>query len=254
MLSPDAPLAIVAALAPELALLEEQLADRRDSAVLGVALIRGVLRGAPVVLAHIGVGKVNAALALALLLEHAAPAAVICCGVAGGVHPGLRPGDVVVGAQVAHHDYGFMSRQRFEIRATLSIYTRERNPLFFPADRALLALAERAAGRVALADALPGAFERAPAVRQGVIASGDMLAACGVKKAELRAQLGADACEMEGAAVAQVCYQCGVPSLVVRGISDTGENPEQDWEAYIAMAAHNAAALTAEIAALYGAP
>jgi adenosylhomocysteine nucleosidase len=250
--SNEAPLAIVAAMVPELALFEAELEDRQDRTVLGVVLSHGLLRGTPVVLAHIGVGKVNAALAMALLLAHAAPAAVICCGVAGGVHSDLRPGDVVVGAEVAQYDYGYLSRQGFEVRATLSLYTRERNPLFLPADLALLGLAARAAQRVVLADVIPSAFARGPLVRQGVIVTGDTLAAYAAKKAELREQLRADACEMEGAAVAQVCYQRAVPFLVVRGISDTSESVEQDWATYIAVAAQNAALLTAEIAALYG--
>ncbi|MFN8096609.1 MAG: hypothetical protein U0599_31080, partial [Vicinamibacteria bacterium] len=52
------------------------------------------------------------------------------------------------------------------------------------------------------------------------------------------------ACEMEGAAVAQVCRELGVPVLVVRGLSDraAGDAPEEARR-HLGVAARNAAAL-----------
>ena len=55
-------------------------------------------------------------------------------------------------------------------------------------------------------------------MRFGTIATGDSFIGAVAKKTQLRRDFGAHACEMEGAAVAQVCRELGVPFLVVRGL------------------------------------
>ncbi|NIM71364.1 MAG: 5'-methylthioadenosine/adenosylhomocysteine nucleosidase, partial [Xanthomonadales bacterium] len=69
---------------------------------------------------------------------------------------------------------------------------------------------------------------RAPRVRKGIIATGDVFVASPTKSAELRESLGADAVEMEGGAVAQVCWQHDVPCLIVRSISDKADEAAEE--------------------------
>jgi adenosylhomocysteine nucleosidase len=63
-----------------------------------------------------------------------------------------------------------------------------------------------------------------PRVHRGLIVSGDQFVASATAVDLLRAGLpDALAVEMEGAAIAQVCYEYGVPCAVVRTISDTAD-------------------------------
>ena len=56
----------------------------------------------------------------------------------------------------------------------------------------------------------------------------------------MRERLHADAVEMEGAAVAQICWQQNVPCLIIRCLSDSAEeNAEQEMELFLKIAANN---------------
>ena len=68
------------------------------------------------------------------------------------------------------------------------------------------------------------------------------------KKTNLHKNLGADAVEMEGAAVTQICWQHNVPCLVIRSLSDNaGANASEDFRKYYKIAARNSAALVTRI-------
>ena len=66
---------------------------------------------------------------------------------------------------------------------------------------------------------------REPRVHRGLIISGDQFVASAAGVQALREALpDALAVEMEGAAIAQVCHEYGVPCAVVRTISDTADD------------------------------
>jgi len=112
----------------------------------------------------------------------------------------------------------------------------------------LLSVAEAAAKEVAL-DKIPTTQgERLPRVRRGVIVAGDVFVVSQTKNAELRKNFGADAVEMEGAAVAQVCWQQNVSCLVIRCISDKADvMANKDFQEFVHAAAGNSAKLTLAI-------
>ena len=62
---------------------------------------------------------------------------------------------------------------------------------------------------------------RTPRVVKVVIVTGDAFVASAAKKDALRKEFKADATEMEGAAVAQICWQRRVPSPILRSLSDS---------------------------------
>jgi adenosylhomocysteine nucleosidase len=70
----------------------------------------------------------------------------------------------------------------------------------------------------------------------------------------LRRTLNGSAVEMEGAAVAQVCVQLGVPILVIRSITDAADaGASANYERFLESSARNAAKLTlATIRKLHG--
>ena len=57
----------------------------------------------------------------------------------------------------------------------------------------------------------------------GTVASGDQFIADRAVKNRIRDCFGASACEMEGAAIAHVCYVGGVDCAVIRTISDNAD-------------------------------
>jgi adenosylhomocysteine nucleosidase len=78
-------------------------------------------------------------------------------------------------------------------------------------------------------------------VETGIIASGDRFIAQDSEKSFIRDTFSAIACEMEGAAVGQVCYVNHVPCCVMRAISDGGdEDAKMDYPTFAKMAAERA--------------
>jgi adenosylhomocysteine nucleosidase len=204
MTSSGRPIAILGAMPEEISALLESLEDRSDSSVGGFEVHAGRLEGTAVLLAHCGVGKVNAAaLTQVLMLQDAR--ALIFTGVAGAVDPTLAIGDIVVSLDAIQHD----------VDVTALDYEPGRvpgEPLAWQADGALVKAAVGAAADLSEARVVTGR-----------IASGDRFVADPSCTARLRELFDAACVEMEGGAVAQVCSRAGVPFVIIRSISDSAD-------------------------------
>jgi adenosylhomocysteine nucleosidase len=122
----------------EIERLGQQLTDKTEMTVQEIRFTTGSLKDRRVVLAHSGMGKVNAAMAATLLVDQFQPTHVLFTGIAGGLNPDLRPGDVVIGAKTAYHDYGEWTPGGFRVGRTVDPFAGKPNPLFFrcgPASR-----------------------------------------------------------------------------------------------------------------------
>ncbi|MHC4111979.1 MAG: 5'-methylthioadenosine/adenosylhomocysteine nucleosidase [Planctomycetota bacterium] len=246
-------IAILGAFNKEIIMIEEQLTDKHEQPIEGMRFVTGRLYGKSVVVAWTGIGKVNAAMTTTLLIEHFSPAQVIFSGIAGGVNPKLAPGDIVIAAETAHHDMGILREDGFYNRGVINPLDGIRNPVYLLADERLLKLAEKAAEQVELEKIKTTVGERSPRIIKGVVVTGDVFVASPEKGAELREKLNADAVEMEGAAVAQICYQRQIPHLVVRSISDKADKTARmDSMMFQEMAAKNSSTLIAKITELLG--
>src|SRR5215475_11372061 len=177
---------ILGAMTLEVETLGQELTDKQERTIQGIRFTTGSLKDRRVVLAHSGIGKVNAAMAATLLVEQFQPTHVLFTGIAGGVNPDLRPGDVVIGARTAYHDYGEYTPEGFRVSPTVHPLTGKPNPLFFAADADLLGAAEKAAANLKLAPVKTGTGARTPRVVTGVIVTGDAFVASPVKKEALR--------------------------------------------------------------------
>lgn len=245
--------AILGALEKEITLLEGQLTAQRQQRIEGIRFVNGNLNGRSVVIAWTGVGKVNAAMTTTLLLEHFRPSEVIFTGIAGGVNPQLQAGDIVIARKTAQHDLGVMWPDGFINKGVKNPLDGWENPVFFPADERLLKLARAAAEQVELQTIETNTGPRTPRIVTGIIVSGDVFVASPDKCIELRNKLEADAVEMEGAAVAQICYQRQIGYIVIRSISDMAdEGAVLDKQIFYMLAAKNSAGLVAEIVRLLG--
>ncbi len=245
---PSIRLAVLGAFDQEVALLDKMLTDAQSRRIEGIEFVSGRVGNQPVVIAWTGVGKVNAAMVTTLLIEHFKPAQVVFTGIAGAVDPNLEPGDIVIAGQTAYHDMGSWWPEGIEPGGVKNRLTGETNPVFFPADPNLLAAAERAGRETTFDPIAHRNGSRPPKVVVGTIVTGDTFVSSKDKCAELAEKLNADAVEMEGAAVAQVCYQRGIGCVVIRSIADKAdEGAVVDKQKFYAMAAKNSATLVAAI-------
>lgn len=249
---PNSLLALVGSMAFEVEVFERQLENTTERIIEGVRFVTGNLFRQPVVLLCTGGGKLNAGVTVTLLIEHFKPRAVIFTGVAGAVNTKLILGDVVVGKTTLYHDFGEITSTRFIPWQTWQAGTGNRNPICFDADETLLSLANAAIERIKLTSVTNGKGSRQPKIIKGVIVTGDVFCSSLAKKVELHNNLNADAVEMDGAAVAQVCLNRGVGCLVIRGISDaTEENAQEEYDRYCKLAMSNAADITLYIVKAY---
>lgn len=244
-------LAIVGALPVEISLVVETLTDA-SARVFGRRTFHvGVFHGAETVAVFSGWGKVAAAATVTQLIASFPITQVVFSGVAGSVRHGLSIGDVVIGTGLLQHDMD-----------ASPIFPRYEVPLLgkflFAPDpelrEALMRAAERFVQRdlhsVVAKSELDFFRVHSPRVTGGVIASGDKFFASAAEVAALRERLPEIACvEMEGAAVAQVCEEYGMPFGIVRTLSDSAdENSPHDFPRFAReVARHYSAGILARL-------
>lgn len=233
---------ILGAFGEEIKYLLTQVQQQKETVIQQVHFTEGILQGKKVVIAQTGIGKVNAAITTTLMLEHFQPRAIIFTGIAGGVNPTLQPGDLVIGTRVAYHDYGAIVPDSIIRKPTRNPFTLAENPLYFTCDSALVTNARIIGNSIALEKISRSTGEQAPRIITGTIVTGDVFVASGKAAGDLAQQLQADATEMEGAAVAQVCWQQKTPFIVIRSMSDNANNnAHTDVAAFYKIAARNSA-------------
>lgn len=235
-------LAILSALPEEQDGIAAQLLSPTTTAHAARHYTSGLLHGLPVVLVLSGVGKVAAASTATALIERFGVRRIVFTGVAGGLGDGVQVGDVVVGQQFAQHDMD-----------ASPIFPRYQVPssgrTLFEGDAALTdALAQAVAQCLASPEAAvwaAGLGLPAPRMHRGLIASGDRFVCSAGEAARLRSGMQAAgmeplAVEMEGAAVAQVCADYGVPFAAMRSISDRADdNAHLDFPLFVQRIARN---------------
>jgi adenosylhomocysteine nucleosidase len=222
MSSPPLRLGIVSALQQEQSGLIEAM-EHAQSVHRGMrSYTLGRLGGLDVVCVLSRIGKVAAAATVATLIERFGVTHLIFTGVAGAASDIVQVGDIVIAESLVQHDMDASPLfPRFEIPLTgQSRFATDRYLTEALADAARQFLEQDAAVAVTAADRHHFRLS-APAIRRGLIASGDEFIHSRNRLSVLRAQLeDVLAVEMEGAAVAQVCFEFGVPYAIVRTISD----------------------------------
>lgn len=161
-----------------------------------------------------GIGKVNAAIGAQTMINVFAPELIINTGVAGGTGAGAGVMDVVIGERIAYHDVWCGPGTQWGQAAGC--------PQYFTSVKRLVYLP---------------VFDKDSTVKRGLIVSGDIFVSK-AEEVERFKQLYPDvmACDMESAAIAQVCYLRKVPFFCMRVISDTPgssnniEQYENFWE------------------------
>ena len=238
---------ILCAIPEELEHLSSVLDGRETVALAGKTFVCGRLDGHEVVLVGAGIGKVNTALTSTLLVHHFSSRLIIFSGVAGGLDPSLRIGDVVIADLTMQHDAGWIADER------IHTYQAGHVPFFNPTDRlgyaVPAALIERVRGSLDGLELPPlskgaGGDGSAPSIVYGSILSGDQFLNCERTRVRLFNELGGKAIEMEGGALGQVCEAFGIPFLDIRSLSDlAGPESRHDFASFV----HEVAASSATI-------
>ena len=242
---------IMGAMPAEVELLLGDMVAVSETDIAGRTFHTGGLYGSDAVVVFSRIGKVASASTATILLSEFDVDAVVFAGVAGAVSKELDIGDVVVATELIQHDLD--ARPLFE---------RFEAPLLgktvLPVDRDLTSALSQAArefvgtGLVAEAgqDALDEFGIQRPKVTEGLVASGDQFIADAARSDRLREMLPAVECvEMEGAAVAQVCFEHEAPLAIVRVVSDRADHQAHfDFSAFVgSVASHYTRGIVREL-------
>jgi adenosylhomocysteine nucleosidase len=173
---------ILGAMAEEIKPIEEKFSNPKEYVIEQFRFAAGEIYGKSIVMARMGVGKVNASIISTLLVEHFKPSRVILTGFAGGINPDLLFGDIVIAENVAQHDLGILRKNKFELSGFKNPLDGQRSPIFYPADTEMLAQAEVGAEEIKLEKFRINEIDRIPKIVKGIIVTGGTLVFFNVKK------------------------------------------------------------------------
>ena len=223
-----ADIGIIGAMQIEVEALSNAMENTETETVGNMTFVYGTLKGKKVVCAKCGIGKVFAAMCAQTMILKYAPDCIVNSGVAGTLSPSLSIGQIALAEQVVQHDM-----DTSPIGDPVGLISGI-NIIYIPADPAVTNALAAAVCSLGV-----------PYMR-GTVASGDQFICHTADKDRIRSAFETTdkpviACEMEGAAIGQVCYVNKVPYGILRAISDGGdENAFADYPTFLAAAAETA--------------
>ncbi len=212
-----APVLVTAATHQELDYLVRAIAPGRADVLLPHEVHSGVINGVPVLLALTGIGKVNAASSLTLLVERHRPRLVINTGCAGAYDgSGLGVGDLVVASAEVYGDDGVLTPAGWEPLDFIGIPLLERKGRRYFNEFPLSFSASEKAMQLAAALGIP--------LKRGRFVTVSTCSGTMSRGRELAGRFDALCENMEGAAAAHVLLMYGIDCLELRGISNLVED------------------------------
>lgn len=197
-------IAILGAMREEIEPILEAAGDYESQEHAGNVFYTCSYAGRELVIAYSKIGKVFSAITASVMIERFGAEVLLFSGVAGGISKELRIGDLIMASSLCQHDvditafghpYGFIPEGSVMIES----------------DPELRSLASEVA------------VDQGIELYEGIIATGDQFVASSERKTWIADTFGADALEMEGASVACVCHNFGIPFFVLRAISDSAD-------------------------------
>lgn len=195
---------ILAAMQEEMQEIENIMTEKENQKIYELNFIIGKINSTEVVLVEAGIGKANASRTTQILIDNFEIDAIINVGTAGSANDELEIGDIVIGEKVVQHDFditafghpkGFISNVGQYIESDSTLIEKMKQTISKMNDNEFK-------------------------IKIGTIASGDIFCTELKMKEKIRTKFNADAIEMEGAAIAQVCKLDNVPFIIIRSISD----------------------------------
>lgn len=195
---------IIAAKQEEMQEIEKIMEEKQSQKIYELNFITGKINNTEIVLVKSGVGKVNAARTTQILIDKLNIDAIINVGSAGSSNDELDIGDIVIGGKLVQHDFDATAFGR--PKGYISNVGQ-----YMESDSTLIKKIEQTISKMQ---------DKEFKIKIGTIASGDIFCTELKMKEKIRSKFNADAIEMEGAAIAQVCKLDNIPFLIIRSISD----------------------------------
>jgi len=213
-------LGIIGAMDIETAHIKEKMDVFSKSTIGGRIFYEGSVEGVSVVVVTCGIGKVNAAMTTQILISLYNVKSVIMTGVAGGLGPNLKYGDLVIAEDVVQHDYTRIYDDSMEPgRIKVMKKGKGSNVKSFPCDKKLQRQLLSAAESIDFSGRTPLSGDD-PTLWSGRIVSGDQFIGSSKMHQWLIEHFDPLAVDMETAAVGHVCLSFHIPFAAIRGISD----------------------------------
>jgi len=217
------PIAILSSIPDELSLLRAKIDNPKRLSITGKIAYRGRLSSHNVILMNTGVGKVNAAHSVTILMERLPLNFVILCGV-GGAYPdsGLETGDIAIASKEIYGDEGVFASLKGMREIGFPLLRKGRKEYFneFTLDRCLIKKAM-----------LSGQSLRHMNIHKGPFITLSSVSGSYKRAIELKRRFNAICENMEGAAIAHVCAIYKTPMLEIRGISNmAGIRDKKRWD------------------------
>lgn len=206
---------IIFALKEELNELLKILTLKKETKKYDLTFYECTLDNKEIILVESGMGKVNSARAAQVLIDIMNVNYILNVGVAGSLDSNLKVCDIVVGEKLVQYDYDVepLGYKKSEIPG-IGVYINS--------DEYLLKLSKD--------------IETETNTYFGIIASGDKFITDEEMSKKIASEYNAICCEMEGAAISQVCYLSKVPFIVIRAISDSiNGNNELSFEEFLSI-------------------
>ena len=201
---------IIAAMQKEMQEIKNLMNNIEEHKIYELIFIKGKINNVDVVLVEAGIGKVNAARTTQILIDNFEIDAIINVGSAGSANDELDIGDIVIGENLIQHDFDITAfgHPKGHI-SNIGQFVKSNDILIERMKQTISEIEDEK-------------FK----IKIGIIASGDIFCTETKMKDKIRTKFNADAIEMEGAAIAQVCKLDNMPFVVIRSISDkpNGEN------------------------------
>lgn len=214
---------LITAMEEELDIILRELTNVKKEVVSRNTIYKGYLGDKEIVAVVCGIGKVNAAVSTQILIREYNITSVINVGVAGALRDDIKIGNIVIGDNLVQHDvdatiFGDKHGQVPRL-----------NTFDFKADKNLVDLAKRVS---------EDNVENKTYV--GRIVTGDQFLTSKEKVDWLVKEFGALAADMESGSIAQTCYLNNIPFLIIRTISDRGDDTSHiDYENFKEKAIEN---------------
>lgn len=206
---------IIFAMDEELRELKKYIKITKSYNIFDLKIYEGTINNNICILVESGVGKVNAARCTQILIDKLETDYIFNIGVAGGISDNLIVGDVILGEKLVQHDFDItaFNHEKGYIPNT---------GVYINSNDYLLNLSEEVLSKNNIK------------YHKGIVASGDIFCTDYMMSKKINNKFNALCVEMEGAAIAQVCYLSKVPFLIIRSISDVPNNENvKDYEEFL---------------------
>ena len=192
---------IIFAMKEELDALKKLINIEKIEKIYELTFFYGIIDNKTCIFVESGIGKVNAARTTQILIDKIGVDYIFNIGVAGGISNDLQVGDIVIGEKIVQHDFDITAfNHKKGYIPNVGVY--------IESDKMLINIASNV-----ITEGV-----------KGVIATGDIFCSENNMAKKINDKFGALCVEMEGASIAQVCYLCNIPFIIIRSISDVPNN------------------------------